>query len=80
MVGESVLGIQVRDVRTVIGYLRSEKYTEISIKGWAEDDRGAEPEGTGWDDLERDGEWLGGMWSRHGWFWLGLLGNSKTLF
>ncbi|HAA74041.1 TPA: hypothetical protein DCE37_02840 [Candidatus Latescibacteria bacterium] len=54
MVGESVLGIQVRDVRTVIGYLRSEKYTEISIKGWVEDDRGAEPEGTGWDDPERD--------------------------
>jgi dienelactone hydrolase len=53
MIGESVLGMQVRDLRAVIGYLRSSGYGRVTVVGWIEEGRGEVGEGEGRDDPDR---------------------------
>ena len=42
--------MQLRDLRTVIAHLRSEKYAEIAVRGWVEEARGTVEAGEGRDD------------------------------
>ena len=55
MVGETVVGIQLRDLRTVIAHLRARGYEEIRVEGRIEGPRGGNANGTGRDDpADRD--------------------------
>jgi dienelactone hydrolase len=55
MVGETVVGIQLRDLRTVIAHLRGRGCEEIRVEGRIEGPRGGDTNGTGRDDpADRD--------------------------
>ena len=68
MLGESILGMQVRDLRTVIAHLRSIGYEEIVVTGWVEEGRGEVEVAEDGMILRRKRLWDDSMWSRLGGF------------